>query len=89
MNKFDVKFRKKEKNMLNNDNHTVINEQIKSDFRNNVKVPQTNTISLKYKLKSGEISISELSDSELNDIIKYYEESTKEKMKKLQMKNVG
>lgn len=66
-----------------------LNEQAKSDFRSNVRLPQTNTVSLRYKLKNGEIAISDLSDSELDDVIKYYEESTNEKKRKLQMKNVG
>lgn len=66
-----------------------LNGQAKSEIRSNVRAPQTNTISLKYKLKNGEIAISDLSDSELDDVIKYYEESINEKMRKLQMKNVG
>lgn len=66
-----------------------LNQQAKSDFRRNVREPQTNTVSLKYKLKNGEIAISDLSNSELDDIINYYEESTKKKMKKLQIKNAG
>ena len=66
-----------------------LNEQIKSEFRSDIRTPQTNTISLKYKLRNGEIAISDLSDSELDDIIDYYEVSTKEKMKKLQIKNAG
>lgn len=41
------------------------------------------TILLKNKLEKGEISISDLSDLELDEAIKYYNKIIKEKMKKI------
>ena len=75
---------KKEKVTANNEEVNIINKSQKDDFLKNIEVNQTDVISLKYKLKNGDISISDLSNSELDDMINYYEKSVEEKRKRLQ-----
>lgn len=69
-----------------NDNNTDTEESQKNSFIESIKIENKDKIlDLKIKLKCGQIQISELTDEELDEMIKLYEIEIEEKQKKLEM----
>ncbi|MBR0351025.1 MAG: hypothetical protein IJH76_04330 [Clostridia bacterium] len=58
---------------------------LKSNFRNEIQVKEDATVILMKKFEKNNIDISELTDTELDDLIALYKEKIKEKKEKIKL----
>ena len=87
-NWFKSIFNKKESRDIQ-EQYIIQNEKndtpLKSDFRSEIQVKEDTTVNLMKKFESNNIDISELTDTELDNLIALYKEKIKEKKEKIKL----